>query len=365
MKSKRTAAIGSCILAAAMILAGCSSKPAQTAAEASKTEKAAGSTQQNSTVQENKETEAPKQETAELDYPKKPINLIVAFNAGGDTDLNNRLMAKYVEKELGVSVVVTNLGGSNGAVALTQYKDSKETDGYTILGSNISGLTNNEATGVMEFGWDAFETVAVFGQPAGELVFASKNSGITSIEDLIGKSAESPNKIRFAVATGGGSHVTALAINKAGAACAIVDGGDGANRLASLIGGHVEVASIPYLNAKEYIETGDVVPLLSVGTARSSALPEVPTAIESGIDLAHVSGYAWVAPKGTDQAICEKLNKAMMKIAKENEDYQKEQYEYNYNDALVRGIDDSKSYLAGARESAFKNAEVLKSEAQK
>ncbi len=54
-------------------------------------------------------------------YPNTSMTLVVGFGAGGDTDLNNRLMAQYVEPSFGQSIAVTNMAGSNGSVAMTQY----------------------------------------------------------------------------------------------------------------------------------------------------------------------------------------------------------------------------------------------------
>lgn len=67
-------------------------------------------------------------------YPNTSMTLVVGFGAGGDTDLNNRLMAQYVEPSFGQSIAVTNMAGSNGSVAMTQYQ-STPTDGYTIIGA--------------------------------------------------------------------------------------------------------------------------------------------------------------------------------------------------------------------------------------
>ena len=76
------------------------------------------------------------------DYPNASMSLVVGFNPGGDSDLNNRLMAQYVEPSFGQSIAVTNMAGSNSSVALTQYQ-STPNDGYTILGTNTAALVNN------------------------------------------------------------------------------------------------------------------------------------------------------------------------------------------------------------------------------
>lgn len=60
-------------------------------------------------------------------YPNTSMTLVVGFGAGGDTDLNNRLMAQYVEPSFGQSIAVTNMAGSNGSVAMTQYQSTPPT----------------------------------------------------------------------------------------------------------------------------------------------------------------------------------------------------------------------------------------------
>ena len=111
------------------------------------------------------------------------MTLVVGFGAGGDTDLNNRLMAQYVEPSFGQSIAVTNMAGSNGSVAMTQYQ-STPTDGYTIIGANTSAVVNNFASGTCQYSYKDYEVIAVFGRGAGEMLFANKQSGITSMEDL-------------------------------------------------------------------------------------------------------------------------------------------------------------------------------------
>ncbi len=102
--------------------------------------------------------------------------------------------------------------------------------------------------------------IAVFGRGAGEMLFANKQSGITSMEDLLEKSKANPGTIKMGMSSGGNTHVYALLLQQAGFDCNIVDGGDGSDRIAALVGGHVDVCFVPYLTAKEYIENGDVTP---------------------------------------------------------------------------------------------------------
>ena len=291
-------------------------------------------------------------------YPSSALNLVVGFNAGGDTDLNNRLMATYMEKRLGTSIAVTNMAGSNGAVAMTQYQ-STPNDGYTIIGVNTSALTNNYASGNCQFSYEDYEVIGVFGRGAGEMLFASKESGITSLEDLMEKSQANPGVIKMGMSSGGNTHVYALLLQEAGMQCNIVDGGDGAERIAALVGGHVDVCFVPYLNAKEYIETGDVVPLCTIGS-RCAALPDTPSIVESGYVENKIDGsYVWLAPKGTDPAIVSYLAGLMEDVVNNDADYQEEQREINDNDPVVYTGQEALDWLAETQEIANTNVSVL------
>lgn len=277
---------------------------------------------------------------------------MVGFNPGGDSDLNNRLMAQYVEPELGQSIAVTNMAGSNSSVALTQYQ-STPTDGYTILGTNTSALVNNYASGTCQYSYEDFEVVAVFGRGAGEMLFANKASGITSMEDLLEKSKANPNTIKMGMSSGGNTHVYALLLQQAGFECNIVDGGDGSDRIAALVGGHVDVCFVPYLTAKEYIENGDVVPLCTIGD-RCSALPDTPSINENGYVKNNFNGcYVWLAPKGTDAGIVSYLASLCEDVCNNNEKYAEDQRAINFNDPFVVTGQDALDFLAELQQTAI------------
>lgn len=291
-------------------------------------------------------------------YPSQAVNLIVGFNAGGDTDLNNRLMAQYVEKRIGNSVAVQNMGGSNGAVAMTQYQ-AQPTDGYTLIGVNTSALVNNYVSGNCQFSYEDFEVVGIFGRGAGEMLFANKASGITSIDDLYEKSQANPGQIKLGMSSGGNTHVYALLLQSAGIDVNIVDGGDGAERIAALVGGHVDVCFVPYLTAKEYVEKGDVIPLATIGS-RCSALPDTPSLSETGYVENKIDGcYVWLAPKGTDASIVSYIADQMRDVVENDADYATEQQAINYNDTFVLTGQEALDWLKEAQDIAAANVQVL------
>lgn len=291
-------------------------------------------------------------------YPNTSMTLVVGFGAGGDTDLNNRLMAQYVEPSFGQSIAVTNMAGSNGSVAMTQYQ-STPTDGYTIIGANTSAVVNNFASGTCQYSYKDYEVIAVFGRGAGEMLFANKQSGITSMEDLLEKSKANPGTIKMGMSSGGNTHVYALLLQQAGFDCNIVDGGDGSDRIAALVGGHVDVCFVPYLTAKEYIENGDVTPLCTIGD-RCSALPDTPSINEGGYVKNNFNGcYIWMAPKGTDAGIVSYLASLCEDVVNNNAKYDEDQRAINFNDPFIVTGQDALDFLEELQQTAIENVGVL------
>ena len=104
--------------------------------------------------------------SADIDWPKKSINIVVPFAAGGNSDINARTIAKYLTKELKQPVVITNVAGSGGSIGAAQVKNSAN-DGYTVLVHQIS-MHMAQVSGMVDFGYADFEPVCVFSRAADE-----------------------------------------------------------------------------------------------------------------------------------------------------------------------------------------------------
>lgn len=294
-------------------------------------------------------------------WPQKPITLIVTHGAGGDTDYNARLLARLLEKDLGQSVVVNNVTGANGSIALTQYKDAKP-DGYTFIATNTVALASNEATGLTDYGYQSFEPVAVYGRQCGENILVRKDAPFNTVGEFIEASKNSPGQLKLGVAMGGSSYIASLIMEKkAGAQFAVVDAGDGGDRMTALIGNHIDATIAPYTLAKEYIENGQLKSLGTLLSERSEMLPEIPTAKESGIDELTVDTfYGVLAPKGTDPAIVAKMNAAILKIVNENPEYKEAIATYNYQAPWALNVDETKERLDQQRTHFMNYSQFLK-----
>lgn len=285
-------------------------------------------------------------------YPSKTITMICTHGAGGDTDYNARLISRLLEKELGVSVVVSNVTGANGSIALTQYKDAKP-DGYTLIATNTVSLASNEASGISDFGYDAFEPVAIYGKQCGENIVIQGNAPYKDLNDLIAATQKNPETIKLGVAMGGSSYIAALVMMlDKNAQFAMVDaGGDASGRMTSLLGGHIDATIAPYTLAKEYIEAGKVRSLATLMSEKLPATPDIPTAKELGLENLTVDTmYGILAPKGTDPTIVEKVNAAVLKIVNENQEYKDTIKAFNYQDPYGLNVQDTIAKLKEQRE---------------
>ena len=174
-------------------------------------------------------------------------------------------------------------------------------------------------------------------------------------------SKANPDTIKYGVSMGGGVYIASVIMDKEiGAKFNVVDTGDASNRLTSLLGGHVDATSIPYSGAKEYIESGQLKSLGTLLSSRSEMLPNIPSLSETYPDLSVDTYYVILAPKGTDPAIVEKLNKAIMKVVKENPEYKTEVEKMNFQAPWCLSVEDTKAELQKQLDHFMKFSQYLK-----
>lgn len=295
-----------------------------------------------------------------LDWPKQTINIICTHGAGGDTDYNARLISRLLEEKLGVSVVVNNVTGSNGAIAMTQYKDETP-DGYTFVMTNTAALSGNEATGLADYGYDAFVPVCIYGKQAGENIIVPADSPYQTLGDLIAASQANPNKITFGISTGGGVYIASVVLKQAGKAeFAVMEEGDAATRLTALLGGHVDATIVPYSVAKEHIEAGSVRSLATLLEDTPTLIPDVVPACKTVPELIINTLYVCLAPNGTDPKIAQAMNDAILDIVNNSAEYKEEVNSYNLQDPWALNVADTVVELQAQRNRFMAFADFLR-----
>lgn len=269
------------------------------------------------------------------------INFVCCQSPGGDTDTNGRLLTKYLEKELGVNIVFNNLPGSNGAIALTQYKDEAPT-ADTFLITSSTPLAGNYATGLMDFSYTAYDPVAIFGISSGLMILVPGDSPYNTLEELIEATKERPNEIIYGAPTGGASYLASyLAMNKEyGAKFGFMEAGDGNDRLLALLGGHIDVCDTALPNAKDYMASGELKALATLASIPNAAYPDILPASKDYPKMVEDIYYVLLAIKGTDPDVIDKMNEAVRNVTN-NPEYQKECYDMNLQNALSMSVEDT------------------------
>jgi tripartite-type tricarboxylate transporter receptor subunit TctC len=252
-------------------------------------------------------------------WPQRPIQIIVPFAAGAESDFNARLYAKYLEAHLGKGLGVVNVTGGAGSIAARRAKDAKP-DGYTVFFGN-GGFEIGHTLGLTDFGFEAFEVAAIAARESGHNIVVHASSPWKTMTELVDDSKKTPGKISIAASIGGASYLAAALLNQSGAAFNIVDHGGSATRVTALLGRHVDAIPTPMSNVKDYIKSGDMRVLATMAPKRSRFAPDIPTFMELGYPVEYQFCFYFMFPKGTPQAIVNKFAEAAEKVATTNTEY--------------------------------------------
>lgn len=248
-------------------------------------------------------------------WPDKPIDLIVAYGAGGGTDVTARTLQPLLEKQLGQSIIVVNRPGAAGEVGHAALAHAKP-DGYTIGILNLPPMLTIPITKNASFKPDDIIPVAgLVIDPSAISVPA--NSPFKTLDDLIAYAKKNPGAITIGT-TGVGTddHLAMRYLAKAtGAEFTHVPFASAGAARTALMGGHISAAALNLGEAMPNAEQGKVRILAQFGAEPSKLAPQVPTAKSLGIDVVMLSERGVGVPAGTDPAIVAKLAEAIAAVA--------------------------------------------------
>jgi len=254
---------------------------------------------------------------ADTSWPTKPVQVIVPAGAGGDTDFNARTMAKFFTKITGKPMVVTNVNGGGGTIGMAQVKGAAP-DGNTMLFSHTGNVIVNEVSGLLDYSFNALDIACIPGVDKGTVLVAGKKSGLKTVADVVAKAKAQPHTVVYGTEIGGFSHLQGLIFQKkAGIDMKIVDTGSASDKITSLLGGRIDLASITYGAVKDYEKTGDMLMVAQYNDPANPLIPTVKTFKEQGIPLQLEKQYLIAFPKGTDPAIVKKMSDVMKEITKD------------------------------------------------
>jgi tripartite-type tricarboxylate transporter receptor subunit TctC len=267
---------------------------------------------------------------AETDWPKKgTVTVILPYNAGGDTDTYCRALFQRVGKKLNQTFVVTNMEGGSGIVAAMDVMN-KANDGYTILFSHTGASLVQEATGSVKFSYteDFTNCCTVAIDQTYALVALSSGGqyknfahGWTNLGDMLADAKANPGSIRYSTVVGSTTQYVGTMLEKqAGVTFDNIDVGTSAgDRMAALMGGQVDIMAINYMNVADYIKNGDLI-CMGIMAAKPVNGIDFPTFAEQGYDkVVTAKKYEVKFPKGTDDAIVQKLADACKEVVDSDE----------------------------------------------
>jgi tripartite-type tricarboxylate transporter receptor subunit TctC len=251
---------------------------------------------------------------AQLDYPTRPITLIVPYAAGGGNDVLARGVAEPMGKTLGQAVVVENHGGAGGSIGTRQVAKAAP-DGYT-LGLGGTGTLAVDPTLYPNVGYDPRKDFAPVGLIATSPLIILVNPSLPAhnVQELIALAKKQPGKLNYASAgRGSGIHLgTVLFALTAGIELTHIPYKGSGPALTDLLGNHVAIYFSSLPPAIGLVKEGKLRALGVTGLTRSPIFPDVPTVAEQGLPgFEAVLHYGIVAPAGTPRPIVDKLNAAL------------------------------------------------------
>jgi tripartite-type tricarboxylate transporter receptor subunit TctC len=244
-----------------------------------------------------------------LDYPTRPVRIIVGFAAGGPTDISARLMAQWLSERLGQAFVVENRPGAGSNIA-TDTVARAVADGYTLLLAGSANTVNPSLYEKLNFNFIRDIAPVAGVMQWANLMEVNPEFPARTVPEFIAYAKANPGKVNMASGGNGTSNHVSGELFKmmAGVEMQHVPYRSGGAALTALLGGQVQVTFESTLSSLEYIRAGKLRALAVTTPARSGALPDIPTVGE------FVPGYAargWTgigAPRNTPAEIVQKLN---------------------------------------------------------
>ncbi len=285
-------------------------------------------------------------------FPNKPIKLVIAFPAGGPTDITMRSLADNASKILGQPVIVENKPGAGGTLPAQQLQTSSA-DGYTVAQIPL-GVFRLPYTTKMT--WDPIKDLSyvlnVTGYAFGLVVPA--DSPLKTWTHFVGWAKANPGKLSYgSTGTMTSPHLTMeLIAQKLGIELLHVPYKGSADLMQSILGGNI-MAAADSTGFAPQVEAGKLRVLNTWGAERLAKFPDAPTLKELGLDMVQNSPFGIAAPRDTPTAVVKRLHDGF-KQAMELERYKNALAKYDMTPMYMS----STAYLKFAQET-FKKERAL------
>ena len=245
-------------------------------------------------------------------FPARPITMVVPFPAAGPADVLARILTGRMRVSLGQSVIVENLGGAAGSIAVGRVARAAP-DGYTVVLGNLGTHVFNGA--IYALGYDLvndFEAVALL-PSNNQLIIASNATPANNLRELIAWVKSNSDKVTCGTAgPGSPSHIAAAYFqNTIGARFQLVPYRGTPQVIQDLVAGQVDIVFDQVSSSLPQVRAGKIKAFAVTARSRLAAAPEIPSVDEAGLPGFYTTFWfgLW-APKGTPGGIIARLNSA-------------------------------------------------------
>ena len=249
-------------------------------------------------------------------YPQKPVKVVVAFTAGGTTDILGRLVSQQLSDKLKQPFVVDNKPGAGGNLG-TELVVRAPADGYTLLVNSVGPIAVNPTLyGKLPYNplTDLVPIVQIADVPNVLVVHPSVPA--QTLEEMVAYAKANPGKLNYgSTGIGTSSHLSSFMLGKRVGFEATHVPYKGADALKDLLAGRIQFMFATIPSVMQHITAGKLRPLAVSSLKRSRSMPEVPTVAEKGFaGFEAGSWFGFFAPKGTPESVIAVVNKAVNEV---------------------------------------------------
>ena len=245
-------------------------------------------------------------------YPSRPVKILVAFTAGGTTDIMARSLAQRLSEKYKQPFVVENRPGAGGNIG-TEAAVRAAPDGYTLIVNSVGPMAVNP-TLYKSLGYDPLTDLVPVAQISDvpNVLVVHPSLGVKEVAQLVVHGKANSGKLNYAsTGIGTSSHLSGYMLAARAGFEATHIPYKGAEALKDLLAGRVQFMFATIPSVIQHIKAGNLVAIAVTSRERSRSMPEVPTVAESGFPGFEAgSWFGLFAPRGTPPAIIAELNRA-------------------------------------------------------
>ncbi len=252
-------------------------------------------------------------------YPAKPVKIIVAFTAGGTTDIMARTVAQRLTERFKQPFVIENKPGAGGNLG-TEVAVRAPADGYTLIINSVGPMAVNP-TLYKNLAYNPLIDLVPVAQISDvpNVLVVHPGLNVKTMEQFLAYAKARPGELNYAsTGIGTSSHLSSFMLASRGGFTATHVPYKGAEALKDLLAGRIQFMFATIPSVIQHIKAGTLVALAVSSARRSRSMPDVPTVAESGFPGFEAGSWFGIfAPKGTPPEVIAVLNKATNEIIAE------------------------------------------------